>query len=102
MQRIYERGQANGVTCEIIGAERLREIEPHVRGVQAIHVAEAGIADYPAVSRQLAMLIVEMGGQVVCNALVTGLRESANEVVVQSSQGDFVAKRSPSLASNRP
>ena len=98
MERIYERGQANGVTCELIGQERLREIEPHVRGVRAIHVAEAGIADYPAVSRQLARLIVEMGGQVVCNALVTGLRESANEVVVQSSQGDFVAKRLISCA----
>ena len=98
MQRIYERGQANGVTCELIGQERLREIEPHVRGVRAIHVAEAGIADYPAVSRQLAKLIVELGGRVVCNALVMGIRESANEVVVQSSRGDFVAKRLISCA----
>src|SRR5687768_5595919 len=28
MQRIYERGQQNRVTCEIIGPERLKELEP--------------------------------------------------------------------------
>lgn len=91
MERIYERGQANSVACELIGRERLREIEPHVQGVQAIHVAEAGIADYPAVGRHLAQLIGEMGGQVVCRAKVTNIRESATEVVVESSQGEFTA-----------
>ena len=29
LDKIFERGQANGVQCEIIGAERLKEIEPH-------------------------------------------------------------------------
>src|ERR1041384_2074369 len=26
---IYERGQQNGVVCSLIGAERLKELEPH-------------------------------------------------------------------------
>ena len=92
MQRIFERGQANGVACELIGRERLLEIEPHVRGVQAIHVPEAGIADYPAVSQKLAQLVGELGGEVICNARVTGIRESASEVVVESERGDFSAE----------
>ena len=49
LQAIYERGQANGVQCEIIPRERLQEIEPHTAGIRAIHVPEAGIVDYPAV-----------------------------------------------------
>ena len=49
LDRIYERGQANGVTCEMIDEERLREIEPHVAGIKAIHVPEAGIVDYVGV-----------------------------------------------------
>src|SRR5687768_12064673 len=43
LRMIFERGQQNGVQCEVIGAERLRELEPHSAGIQAIHVPEAGI-----------------------------------------------------------
>ena len=34
--------------------ERLRELEPHSAGIQAIHVPEAGIVNYAAVSRKVA------------------------------------------------
>src|SRR5436305_8083653 len=29
LERIYQRGQANGVHCEIINRERLKELEPY-------------------------------------------------------------------------
>ena len=35
LERLYERGQQNGVQCEIIGPERLAELEPHAAGVRA-------------------------------------------------------------------
>ena len=92
LQAIYEKGQANGVKCEVIGAERLRELEPHCAGLKAIHVPEAGIADYPAVSQALAKCIVEMGGELVLGATVTGIDERADGVTVQSTQGDFSAE----------
>ena len=37
---------ANGVRTEMIGPERLRELEPHVAGVAALHVLDTGIVDY--------------------------------------------------------
>src|SRR5437762_10600894 len=46
---IFERGQQNGVRCEMTGPERLKELEPHAAGVQAVHVAEAGIVNFRAV-----------------------------------------------------
>src|SRR5262249_32606605 len=54
LARIFERGQANGVKCEIIERPRLAELEPHAAGIRAIHVPEAGIVDYKAVCRRLA------------------------------------------------
>src|SRR5262245_40311672 len=45
LARIHERGLANGVTCEPIGSERLRELEPCAAGVAALHVPETGIVD---------------------------------------------------------
>ncbi|MEJ2750746.1 MAG: FAD-dependent oxidoreductase, partial [Anaerolineae bacterium] len=55
LQMIYERGQANGVNCEMISRERLLELEPHVtNAVKAIHVPEAGIVDYKQVCQRFA------------------------------------------------
>jgi L-2-hydroxyglutarate oxidase len=36
LQRIFERGQANGVACEMIGREGLTELEPHTAGIKAV------------------------------------------------------------------
>ena len=44
---LFARGKANGVErLELIGRERLREIEPHAAGVKAIWSPETGIVDY--------------------------------------------------------
>ena len=93
LDTIYERGQANGVACEMISAERLREIEPHSAGVKAIHVPEAGIVDYRAVCEKLAELIRERGGEIVFQARVMRMRESSREIVVQTTAGDYIAER---------
>lgn len=88
LKAIYERGQANGVTCEMIGPERLRELEPHASGVAAIHVPEAGIADYPAVCDRLALRIRERGGEILTSARVTGVRRLGDEITLQFTRGE--------------
>lgn len=91
LENIFERGQANGVKCERIDAERLAEREPHASGVRAIHVPEAGILDYRQVCERLAAIIAAQGGTVLLNARVTGVDVRADEVVVRSSAGEIVA-----------
>ena len=91
LERIYERGQANGVKCEIIGKERLKELEPHAAGIKAIHVPEAGIVDYKQVCQRLGEKILAAGGQIKQNAKVRGLPLSNGCVIVESTQGDFKA-----------
>jgi L-2-hydroxyglutarate oxidase LhgO len=93
LQRIYERGQANGVNCTLIGRERLNEIEPHTAGIKAIHVPEAGIINYTLVCQRLAALIREMGSQVRLNAEVTAISEQSHEVIVSSTAGEFSAQQ---------
>src|SRR5580698_5394946 len=46
LQRIYERGVANGVICKLIDKAELADTEPFASGVKAIHVPEAGIVNY--------------------------------------------------------
>ena len=54
LENIYQRGVENGILCEMIEAQRLHELEPHVNGIKAIHVPEAGIVDYRQVCARMA------------------------------------------------
>src|SRR4051794_21141260 len=92
LDRLFERGQANGVRCTMIGPERLRELEPHAAGVKAIHVAETGIVDYRQVCERLAERVRERDGQVLTNARVTGMTQQPESVVIHGTAGDVRAK----------
>ncbi len=89
LKGIYERGQANGVECEIISQSRLNEIEPHTAGIAAIHVPETGIVDYKVVAQRLAKKIREAGSNVWLNAEVTEIRREPDKVIVVSKQGEL-------------
>lgn len=89
LESIYERGQANGVQCQLIGQERLREIEPHTAGLRAIHVPETGIVDFRQVGFRLGEILRNAGAEVRLNARVIGIRNQSERVVVQTTQGDW-------------
>ncbi len=91
LQRLYERGQANGVTCALISRERLKELEPHAAGLRAIHVPEAGIVDYGEVCRRLAERVTEAGGWIVTGARVTAMRRTGRQIIVESTAGAWAA-----------
>lgn len=86
---IYQRGQQNGVKCEMIDQARLKELEPHVAGSAAIHVPEAGIIDYKIVSQRLAQIIIESGSNVWLNAEVTEIQRQNNGATLVSTQGEL-------------
>jgi len=92
MQDIYERGRANGVDCEMISAERCRELEPHAASIGAIHVPEAGIVDYKQVCQKMAELMRTAGYEMKTSARVTAVRRVGGESVVQTTAGDVTAK----------
>ncbi|HKP84690.1 MAG TPA: L-2-hydroxyglutarate oxidase [Blastocatellia bacterium] len=91
LNALYERGRANGVNCEMIGRAQLAELEPHAAGIKALHVPETGIVDYKLVCARLAARVEEWGGRVKTCAKVTGIKETATEVIVESEAGDFSA-----------
>ncbi|WP_010587331.1 L-2-hydroxyglutarate oxidase [Schlesneria paludicola] len=92
LERIFERGLANDIRCERIGPERLKEIEPHVVGVQAIHVPDAGIVDYRQVTERLAERFKEAGGELKTSAKVTGMFRHDQRMVVQNTAGELEAR----------
>lgn len=87
---IEQRALANGVPgIRIIDAGELRELEPHVRGIAALHSPATSIVDYEQVTAALAAEATAAGAQVLLGHEVSGLRRTATEVVLtaQSSHG---------------
>jgi L-2-hydroxyglutarate oxidase len=92
LERIYQRGQQNGVRCEMIDPSRLRELEPHAAGIRAIHVPEAGIVNYRQVCRRLGEMIADRGCQIVTGARVTAVDRPGEKVVVQTPDQTYVTR----------
>ncbi len=103
LQRIFERGQANGITCELIGRDQLLELEPAAAGIRAIHVPEAGIVNYGQVCQRLSEIITAAGGQILLNTRVTNIDSGSinsdkinsdnAEIRITTTRGEFRAKQ---------
>lgn len=91
LEAIYQRGQQNGIRCEIIDRRVLRELEPEAAGVQAIHVPESGIADYSAICERLAMLLKQAGHQVVLGETVHKISADRQQVEVGTNKSNHTA-----------
>jgi len=93
LAELERRGAANGLSgLRRLNRDELREREPHVAGVAALHVPQEGIVDYAAVCETLVRLIESAGGRVVTAAKVKQLRRTNPGWSVRTTAGAFSAK----------
>ena len=93
LEELHRRGIANGLKdLEIIGPERLKELEPHATGIQGLHVPETGIIDYKKVAAAYAEKIRDAGGDIRLSQRVVGILDRPEEIVLQTSGGDYRTK----------
>ena len=93
MQNIFQRGQKNGVNCKIISREEMLEIEPHVGGVQAIHVPECGIVNYNQVCLRFGEIIEEKEeNKIYTNNKVKNIRNLEKSLVIETSEQTIECK----------
>lgn len=93
LEELHRRGTANGLQAlEIIGPERLKEIEPHATGIRGLFVPETGIVDYKKVAAAYAEEIRNRGGDIRLSQRVVGMLDRPDEIVLQTSGGDYRTK----------
>ena len=93
LDSLYERGVANGVEgLEVIGPERLRELEPHAAGIKALWAPGTGIADYPKVAQAYATKFAHSGGDVFMEAQVQGITRGNGILAIETPKGTVQAK----------
>jgi L-2-hydroxyglutarate oxidase len=93
LDELYRRGTANGVPgLEVIGPERLRELEPHVVGVRAIWSPATGIVDFARVAAAYADDVRAAGGEIRTGHQVVAIRRGARTTLVVTPRGEFEAR----------
>lgn len=103
LRDIESRARANQVpgVRRLDGAE-LRELEPHVVGVAALHSPTTAIVDYPAIARAMAVDVEAAGGRVRLGERVVAVtRPAGGGVVVRTERGEFAEHRAGHRAEHR-
>ena len=92
-EALRERALANGVEgLEVVGPERIGEIEPHAAGICALWSPHTAIIDFRRVAGALAALIQTRGGTIHTAREVTGIRTIRDDRVLETTAGDLVTR----------
>ena len=76
LEQLYQRGLANGVPgLELIGPERLHEIEPYVFGIKALYSLTTGIVDYGQVASAFAQRLLSSGCEILTDHEVIAIEQ---------------------------
>lgn len=93
LDELERRARANGVPgVERIGPDRLREIEPHARGLSALRVPGTGIVSFAEVARKLAGLVEKTGGSIHRSTRFIRARREAARWIVETTAGVWRAR----------
>ncbi|WP_104162577.1 L-2-hydroxyglutarate oxidase [Cryobacterium sp. N22] len=92
---IERRSLANGVPdlARLDGLARLREIEPSVAGIAAVHSPHTAAVDYGAITEAMAQDVRSNGGTILTGQEVVGLHIDGPSVRVRTTTGEQLFDR---------
>ena len=86
LDELRRRGSANGVGgVVLLDQAGIRECEPHVRGIAALHVPGTAIVDYGVVATALASDLTQAGAEIRLRSRVLAIRAHSTHVEVKTS-----------------
>jgi L-2-hydroxyglutarate oxidase len=93
LDELERRGRENGVPgLRRLSGDELRELEPHCRGVAALHSPATGIVDFADVARALARELEEAGVAVSLGRTVRELRQRGGTLGLLHDGGELRAR----------
>jgi L-2-hydroxyglutarate oxidase len=88
LDELERRGRANEVPgLRRVGSDEIAEIEPHARGVGALHSPATGVVDFAAVASAFAKDVDAAGGFVVTGVQVHSLTPRGGAIGVRHERG---------------
>ena len=94
IDNLYERGTQNKVEgLRVVSQEEIKEIEPHVSAIKALHASGTGIVDYIKVTEVYADQFRHSGGEIFLDTEVIGATESSGKIIIKTNRGDIETKK---------
>ncbi|QAY59962.1 L-2-hydroxyglutarate oxidase [Microbacterium protaetiae] len=95
LAEIERRSRENGVPDleRIDDVARLREIEPHVAGVAAVHSPHTAVVDYASITEAMAQDVRAAEGTILLGSEVTAMRTEGEQVRVVTPVSEHVFDR---------
>ena len=99
LDELERRARANGVQdLARLGPDEIATVEPHARGLSALHSPNTGMVDFGAVAAAYAADIEAHGGEIRRGAPVRALVEREDHVEALTPSGGVAARRAVACA----
>jgi L-2-hydroxyglutarate oxidase len=92
LDKFFRRGIANDLEVRRLYASEVRQFEPHVKSLAAIHIPTTGIVDFSAVASMLAELIRQNGGELRLGTEVHAFRTCGGRTRIDTSVESLTAR----------
>ena len=94
LDELERRARANGVpSLRRLGASEIPDVEPHARGVAALHSPATGVVDFGHVARSLAADVTAVGGTVATSCAVASVEPARRALRLRHAGGETAARR---------
>jgi L-2-hydroxyglutarate oxidase len=93
LQNLFVRGGQNGLQgLRKLSREELRDIEPHVNGIEGIFVPQTGIVDYKIVAEKYGEVLQKNGADVRLGEKVMDIQKKDNNRLVITQKQSYATK----------
>jgi (S)-2-hydroxyglutarate dehydrogenase len=89
---LHRRANANGVRANIVERAGIEALEPHARGIAALHVPDAGLVDFTHVCDVLADLATGAGAEIRLDWPVERFFLGGSRTRLESTRGNLTAR----------
>jgi L-2-hydroxyglutarate oxidase LhgO len=94
LEELFARSQENGVPdVALLDANELKEVEPAVKGVSALHSPATGVVDFRRVAETMAREITEAGADIHTEASVESVSRTPIDAIRLQTKAGFLESR---------
>ena len=93
LDELEKRASKNNLTLSRLTLSQLRDAEPNIAGMSALHVRETGIVDYGAICEKVSANLLEDDVSILFEEETTAISERTDEIVIETSKSEISASK---------
>ena len=87
LDKLYSNSLENVLEVSWVDQQKLKEIEPSIRGIKAFLVKDSAITNYKKITQKMLEIFKAAGGEILFQTEVKSLAESTKSVSIQTING---------------